>query len=80
MWVWVSASQRIPSSVLARNPHKGRAFEITYETGRRRVKATSQGSEQKKAVSRRGQSTKVKRREQELGPVDSEAGLANVRG
>ena len=88
IWVWVCTSQRIPLSVLARNPHKGRAHEITYETGRRRGKARSQGRKQKKAVNRTGQSAEggspqkrtLKRREQELGPVDSEVGLANVRG
>ena len=36
VWVWVSASQKIPLSVLARNPHKGFACEISHETGRGR--------------------------------------------
>ena len=73
--VGVRASQ-IPLSVLVRNPHKGLTFEISYETRRRQGKARSQsrteeGIQQKRAV---------KRREQEQRPVDSEAGLANVRG
>ena len=58
LWVWVNASQ-IPLSVLARNSHKELAREISHETGRRRGKARFQRSEQKKAVSRRGQSTEV---------------------
>ena len=40
--MWVSASQRIPLFALARNPHKGLAREISYETGRRGGKARSQ--------------------------------------
>ena len=36
--VWVSASQRIPLSVLARNPQKGLVRDISEETGRRRGK------------------------------------------
>ena len=34
--VCVGASQRIPLSALARNPHKGPALEISHETGRTR--------------------------------------------
>ena len=55
----VGASQRIPLSVLAWNPHKGLACEITYETGRgrgkkgprknRRNQSIDQGSQQKRA-------------------------------
>ena len=62
LWVWVSASQSVPLSVLARNPHKGLTREISYETGRRRMKARSQGREQKKGVERRqsiGESRRV---------------------
>ena len=64
--VGVGDSQRIPLSVLARNPHKGLACEISHETGRRRGRARSQDrpgqlTEKKKAgnraVDRRKQST-----------------------
>ena len=45
-------------SVLARNPHKGLAREISYETGRRREKARSQGNQQKREViNRQGKTT-----------------------
>ena len=43
--VWVSASQRIPLSVLVRNPHKV-LDEISYKIGRRQRKARSQNSQQ----------------------------------
>ena len=36
--VGVGASQRIPLSVLARNPHKGLVREISHETERERGK------------------------------------------
>ena len=42
--VGVGASQRIPFSVLAQNPHKGLAREISPETGRRRGKGGSRDS------------------------------------
>ena len=45
--VWVSASQKIPSSVLVRNPNKGLVREIFCETGRKRGKARTQGNQQK---------------------------------
>ena len=85
LWVlvWVSASQRIPLFALKRNPHKGVAREISCETGRRRRKARSQTSEQKKAVNRsRGKATVRERRliSEQLAPVDSEARSANARG
>ena len=83
VWVWVNASQRIPLSVLVRNQHKGLAHEISHETGRRRGKARSKDSQQKKAVNwSRGKVTVRERRplSEELGPVESEAGLVNVRG
>ena len=57
--VGVGASQRIPLSVLTRNPHIGLAREISHETGRRWKKETiekgraEQGSQQERAVSRR---------------------------
>ena len=58
--VGVGATQRIPLSVLARNPHQGLAHEIFHETGRRRVKEgpiAEQRSEQSRAVSWREQAT-----------------------
>ena len=80
VWVWVSASQRIPLSVLARNPHKGLARKISHETARR-------GKEGTRTEERRRQNREVDGTEQSagesrrlLGPVDSEAGLANERG
>ena len=81
--VWVRASQRIPFSVLARNPKKGLAREISYETGRRRGKAKSQDSQQKKAVNRSWGKVTVRKRwlpSEELWPVDSEARSTNTRG
>ena len=75
--VGVGASQRIPLSVLARNLHKRLAREISHRKKTRKGRSLG---EQKKAVNRREQNRPVGRREQELGPVDSEAGLANVRG
>ena len=56
------------------NPHKELAREISYEIGRRR------GKEGPRAEQKSGQTRAVGRREQELGPAESEAGLANVRG
>ena len=78
----VSASQRFPFSVLALNPYKGPARKISYETRKRREKASSQGSQKKKAVN--GSRRKAMDREgwllsEELGPVDSEAGSASAR-
>ena len=51
MVVGVGSSQRIPLSVLTRNPHKGLAREISHETGRGREKEGPR-------VKRRSQSTK----------------------
>ena len=82
LWVWVSASQRIPLSVLARNPHEGLVCEISCETGRRRGQGRSQGSRQKKAVRDSRRKATVWERQlvsEELGPVDPEAGSASVR-
>ena len=56
----VGASQRTPLSVLARNPHKGLAHNIFHETGRRR---------QKRAVSRRNQSTEESSQEKRAGSM-----------
>ena len=88
-WVWVSASQKIPLSVLARNTHKGIAREISHETGRRRGKPrsqsrteqsrTEQGSQQERAVDRSLGKPMVRERRL-LGPVEQKAGLSNVRG
>ena len=83
LWVWVSASQRIPLFVLARNPHKGPTRKISFETGRRQGKVRSLGSQQKRAVNGSWRKVMVRERgllSEKLGPVDPEAGLANVRG
>ena len=80
--VGVGATQRILLSVLARNPHKGLAREISHETGRER------GKQGPRAVERRRQNRAVDRREQSvevggsrlLGCVDPEAGFSKVRG
>ena len=92
LWVWISASQKIPLSVLTRNQHNGLAREISNETGRERRKEgprekrsgqdremdrIGQSTEQKKPVDRTGPSAGESRRL--LGPVDSDAGLANLR-
>ena len=66
------------------NPHKGCACEIFHETGRGRGKARSQrrteeGSGHNRIVNRREQSTEVGE-SRLLRPVDTEVGLANVRG
>ena len=55
LWVtslslFVGASQRIPLSVLVRNPHKGLAREISHETGRMREERSL------RSVGRRGES------------------------
>ena len=47
--VGLGASKRIPLSVLARNPHRGLAREISHETGRERWKEGPRGSQQKGA-------------------------------
>ena len=83
LWVWVSASQRIPSSVLVRNPHKWLSREISYETWRRQGKARSQGSQQKRAVNRSWGKVTVRERQllsKELGPEEPETGSVSVRG
>ena len=51
----VGASQGNPLSVLARNPHKGLAREISHETGRTR-EGRSQGSVDRRGQSREGDS------------------------
>ena len=85
LWVWVSACQKIPSSVLSRNPHKGLAREISHETGRGRGKEGPK--ENRKGVSQEKwteQSSRQKsgvadgRERWRLEPVDSDAGLANI--
>ena len=77
VWVWVSASQRILLSVLAWNPHKGLTREISYETGRRREKARSPGSQQKKVVS---DGKRKEAAERWVGPVDQECRSTSGRG
>ena len=59
--VGVGASQRIPLSVLARNPHNGLAREISHGTGRGR------GKEGPRAELWSWQNKSVSRREQVLG-------------
>ena len=82
------ASQRIPLSALARDLLKGLAREIFPVTRRGRGKEGSRENRrrQNRDVDWTGQSTEVEgsrqlREERRLlGPVDSVAGLANVRG
>ena len=66
MWVWVCASQRIHTKDI-----HARLSTRPEEDERRQDCRTEETSQQNRAVSRR---------ERELEPVDSEAGLANVRG
>ena len=66
MGVGVGASQRIPLSVLARNPHKGLAREISHETRRGR------GKEGPRAVKRGRQSTEVDRPRQRTAKSSQE--------
>ena len=75
VWVWVSTSQKIPLSVLAQNPHKGFAREISHETGRRQGKEgpreNREGSSQEKEAELTSRWNRaVGRREQELEPMD----------
>ena len=82
VWVWVSSSQRIPLSDLARNPHKELVREISCKTGRRRGKASPRVVNIRMQAA--GESSQQKSRERrllskELGPADPVAGLANVR-
>ena len=79
--VGVGASQRIPLCVLGRNPHKELVHKISYETGRgwgKKGPRAEQRNWQKRPGQRTGQSAGESRRL--LGSMDSEAGLANVRG
>ena len=77
----VGASQRIPLSVLARNPLKGLVLEISPKTGSERgkegPKETVNRREQQRPVIRTGQSgdeSRAERRQKSerplLGPVD----------
>ena len=83
--VGVGASQRIPLSVLARNPHKRLAREISHKTGRRRgkeyprvsqEKRTDQGGRQKRIEqgSRRKSGEADGRKRRLLGCVDQGPG------
>ena len=80
--MWVSANQRIPLSVLARNLHKGLVHEISYETGRRRGKLRSQGSQQiGVSNSQKGSGQKKAAAEaRSWGLGDPEARSASARG
>ena len=73
--VGVGASQCILLSVLARNPHKVLAREISHDTGRRRGKEgprdcwqdrTASKRDQKRAVDRTGQPRDESRAERRL--------------
>ena len=77
--VGVGASQRIPLSVLARNPHKGLAREISLETGKGRMKEGPRvkRSEQNRPVGRREQT--VGRREQSKKGKSRDEGRAERR-
>ena len=84
--VWVSARQKIPLSVLGRNPHKELAREIFHETGRGRGKEgpweNREGSrKEKRAEKRPGQRKRQSAGESRwlLGCVDLDDGFANVR-
>ena len=88
--MWVSANQKISLSVLARNPHKVLAHEISHETGRGRGNegpraeedGQSREGDQSRVVDRTDQSTEenraVSRREQQLG-LWTQAAFANMR-
>ena len=79
--VLVCTSQRIPLSVLARNPDKVLAREISCETGKRQGKARSQSSEQRRVSDSRERATVRKRQllKEELGLVEPEAGSVSAR-
>ena len=82
LWLWMSASQRIPLSALARNWQEGLAREISYETGRRPGKARSEIREQRGVNDSQGKATVREKQllEEELGPVDLEAESVSTRG
>ena len=77
VWVWVSSSQRIPLSFLREIHTKGlRARFLTRPE-------EDEGKQDPRAVNRsRGKATVRERRllREELGPVDTKARSANVRG
>ena len=78
----MSTSQRIPLSVLTRNPHKGLARETSYEAGRRRGKVRSQNSEKRGVSDGQGKAT-IRERPllmENFGLVDPEDGSASERG
>ena len=81
--VGVGECQSEDPFVLAWNPHKGLACGISHETRRRRGKEglrAEQKNQEKEAEQRSEENSAVGKREQELEPVDSMAGLTNVRG
>ena len=82
-WMWVSASQRIPLSALARNAQKVLACEISYETGKRWEKARFQSNQQNIGVSDSQGKATVREREllkEQLAPEVPEAELDSSRG
>ena len=70
--VGVDATQRIPLSILAENPHKGLAREIFHETERGRGKegprdqSAGERAEEKESVKRSGQNRPVERTDQSI--------------
>ena len=54
------ASQRIPLSILAQNPHKELEREISHETGRRRGKEGPRTEGESREVDRTDQLTEVR--------------------
>ena len=77
--VGVGASQRIPLSILAWNPHKGLAREISYKTGRRRGRSQKRRNQSTEQGSRQKLEEADGRERWLLGPADPEVRLANVR-
>ena len=65
--MWVYASQRSPLSVLARNPHKGRARGIIHETGRGRGKARSESRTEQSRTEESRQRTEQRSRQKRAG-------------
>ena len=70
--VGVGAPKRILLSVLARNPLKGLASEVSHES--RRVKEGPRTEQRRTEKKNNRQNRAVSKKEQELGSVDSEPG------
>ena len=91
LWVWVSASQKIPLSVLARNPHKGLAHKISHETKRGQVKESPRVKRSQNTEETRAENGEADSREKETEQTSRQkragtrtcglrSGLANMRG